>query len=130
MKRLLLTFCLLAIVGLSFAQQRHRYYCQVSSTDILYTSIQFSFGATLHKQLWGKQKFVFVDENGKKVSYSTLIDAANIMAERGWTLQQSYAYTDQTKFVTEVWIFYKDVEDIEELKEGMMTSEEYKSKDK
>jgi hypothetical protein len=122
-----LAICLLLCVGNVYAQ--HRYYCEVKGIEKELSSglkIIFDFGTKTSYTIWGdlSSKLKFVDENGEEIKFNSMVDAANYMVDRGWTFQQAYSSTYGEKPIIH-WIFYKDAEDMEKAREGIMTKSEY-----
>ena len=65
-------------------------------------------------------------KNGKEIKFNRMVDAANYMAEKGWTFQQAYSSTNSGIPVIH-WIFYKDASNFDEARKGIITQEEYKT---
>ena len=57
-----------------------------------------------------------------------MIDAMNFMSEKGWQLHLTYSSTLKNGKVAEHWILYKDAENREKAREGIMTKDLYKLK--
>lgn len=129
--------CLLALclsVPGSQALAQRRFYCEVKGIEKDFTSglkIIFDFGTNASYSLWGtlNRKLKFVDRDGKEINFNSMVDAANYMVERGWTFQQAYASAYGGKPVIH-WIFYKDAENMEKAREGILTRKEYQEKKK
>lgn len=123
----------LFITGNTYAQQR--YYCEVKGIEKELSSklkIIFDFGTITSYNVWGglKSQLELVDENGKEIKFNSMVDAANFMVNRGWTFQQAYSSVYSGNLIIH-WIFYKDAENIEKVKEGIITKSEYnKNKNK
>ena len=67
-----------------------KYYAEIVYTDVaapVQKSIKIDFGA---KSVTGKRYPVFKNEAGKNVYFSTVVDALNYMAARGWVLELEY----------------------------------------
>lgn len=67
-----------------------KYYAEVVYTDIsapVQKSVKIDFGVN---SVTGKRYPVFKDDNGKTVRFSTVVDALNYMAARGWVLELEY----------------------------------------
>lgn len=116
--------------SLSYAQQR--YYCEVKGMQKTINpglKIVFDFGTEASYTLWGdlSSKLKFVDEKGKEINFNSMVDAANYMSARGWKFQQAYASVYGGSPIVH-WIFYKDAENMEQAKEGIMTKSEYNKK--
>lgn len=120
--------CLIAFTGHIYGQQR--YYCEVKGIEKEFTSglkIIFDFGTNESYNMWGdlSGKLKFVDEDGKEIKFNSMVDAANYMVQRGWTFQQAYSSMYGGNPIIH-WIFFKDAENMEKAKEGILTKEEYK----
>lgn len=125
--RWLLVFCLITLTGHIYARQR--YYCEVKGIEKELSSglkIIFDFGTKASYNIWGdlSSKLKFVDEKGEEINFNSMVDAANYMVQRGWNFQQAYSSTYGGKAIIH-WIFFKDAENIEKAKEGIMTKLEY-----
>lgn len=125
---LLLSFLALSTSNI-FAQ--HRYYCEVKGIEKELSSglkIIFDFGTKTSYTIWGdlSSKLKFVDENGEEIKFNSMVDAANYMVDRGWTFQQAYSSMYGGNPIIH-WIFYKDAENMEKAREGIMTKTEYKN---
>lgn len=123
----LLALCLIAFTGYVYAQQR--YYCEVKGIEKDFSSglkIIFDFGANASYNMWGNlsNKLKFVDEKGEEIKFNSMVDAANYMVQRGWIFQQAYSSIYGESPVIH-WIFFKDAENMEKAKEGILTKEEY-----
>lgn len=130
--KLLLIFCLMAFTGHVYAQQR--YYCEVKGIEKDFTTglkIIFDFGTSTSYNMWGdlSGNLKFVDENGKEIKFNSMVDAANYMVQRGWTFQQAYSSVYDGNHIIN-WIFFKDAENMEKAKEGILTKEDFKKKKK
>ena len=123
----LLAFSLIMLMGHANAQQR--YYCEVKGIEKSFTSglkIIFDFGTEASYNMWGdlSSKLKFVDEKGKEIDFNSMVDAANYMVDKGWNFQQAYSSAYGGKPVIH-WIFYKDADNMDKAREGIMTKTEY-----
>lgn len=128
----LMAICLMAFASNAYAQQR--YYCEVKGIEKEFTSglkIIFDFGTSASYNMWGdlSGNLTFVDENGKEIKFNSMVDAANYMVQRGWTFQQAYFSIYSGNNIIN-WIFFKDAENMEKAKEGILTKEDFKKKKK
>lgn len=68
-----------------------------------------------------------VDEQGQTLVFNSMLDAANYMAERGWTFKQAYVITSMTKGDSGTpyihWIMGKMITDRSEITEGLRTAQ-------
>jgi hypothetical protein len=126
-----LAICLMLCVGNTYAQ--HRYYCEVKGIEKDYSSglkLIFDFGTKTSYTTGGlSSKLKFVDENGKEIKFNSMVDAANYMVDRGWTFQQAYSSFYGGNPIIH-WIFYKDAENMEKAREGIITKSEYQKSQK
>ena len=138
MKRIFATVLIMLSVSLSFAQKQddnsaeRRYYCELKCYEKGVKSnykVFFEFGNVVSKEVWNRSncKVAFVNERGKVIKFKSMVDAANFLTEKGWTLDKVYSTTYTNKKNIKHWLFYKDAEGYEELKEGFVTKKEYKS---
>lgn len=88
--------------------------------------IIFDFGTKASYNIWGdlSSKLKFVDENGEEIKFNSMVDAANYMVDKGWNFQQAYSSAYGGKPVIH-WIFYKDADNMDKAREGIMTKTEY-----
>ena len=124
-----LLLLVLVLYPTMMSAQNHRYYCEVKGIEKTLTSglkIIFDFGTSQSYNAWGdlRGKLKFVDEQGKEIEFNSMVDAANYMVDKGWTFQQAYSSTYSGKPVIH-WIFYKDSENFDMAREGIMTKEDY-----
>ena len=121
---------ILIISCLSLQSQTRRFYCEIKGFEKAITSglnIVFDFGDHETSAVWGGDtKSKFINENGKEIKFNRMVDAANYMAEKGWTFQQAYSSTNSGIPVIH-WIFYKDASNFDEARKGIITQEEYKT---
>ena len=137
MKRIFATFLFMLSVTLSFAQKQddnsaeRRYYCELKCYEKGVKSnykVFFEFGSVVSKEVWSRSncKVAFVTEKGKVIKFKSMVDAANFLTEKGWILDKVYSTTYTNKKNIKHWLFYKDAEGYEELKEGFVTKKEYR----
>lgn len=128
MKKFIL-FVLFTLFVFSVESQTRRFYCEVKGIEKSLTSglkIIFDFGESTSYNIWGdlSSKLKFVDEKGKEIKFNSMIDAANYMVEKGWTFQQAYSSLYGGSPIIH-WIFYKDAENFETARKGIITKEEF-----
>lgn len=78
---------------------------------------QFSCKLSCNPDLWSP----------RESRMNSMVDAANYMVDKGWSFQQAYSSAYGGKPVIH-WIFYKDAENMEKAREGIMTKTEYQKK--
>lgn len=69
-------------------------YCQLVGTTGFMTkkvSIEIDYGQDQFTSGW-KRTNVIRDENNKVKKFNSMVDAVNYMAERGWRMNQAYAF--------------------------------------
>ena len=112
------------------AYSQHRYYCELKGIEKGLTfEIIFDFGAKGTYNVLGdlSNDLKLVNEKGEKISFNSMVDAANYMAEWGWLFSQAYSSVYEDISVIR-WIFYKDAESKEKAKEGIMTKIDFKNR--
>lgn len=129
MKKSLLII-LFALSALPAAAQTKRYYCEIKGIEKGFSAglkIIFDFGENPSCNIWGSlnSKQEFIDGNGKKMRFNSMVDAANYMVGNGWTFQQAYSSSYGGNPIIH-WIFYKEAESPDKAREGIMTKEEFK----
>lgn len=129
MKKLLL-IALIALATIKSHSQTHRYYCEVKGVEKGLSSglkIIFDFGTNASYNMWGglSGKLKFVNDEGEEIKFNSMVDAANYMVDKGWNFQQAYSSVYGGSLIIH-WIFYKDAENMEKAKEGIIVKEDYK----
>lgn len=81
--------------------------------------------------MWGglSGKLKFVNDKGEEIKFNSMVDAANYMVDKGWNFQQAYSSVYGGSLIIH-WIFYKDAENMEKAKEGIIIKEDYKKQKK
>lgn len=103
-------------------------YCEV----VCYSAGSFSSKMSVEVDLGQVERFlskdrVLMDEQNRPLVFNSMMDAANYMAERGWTFKQAYVITSMsegntmTSFVH--WIMGKMITDKSEITEGLRTAQ-------
>ena len=131
MKKVL--FALMLLISCASFAQKHTTFCEIVGTGKLLSNkvkVQIDFGqATPYFKSY--QTFL-VDENGKKIEFNSMVDAMNQLAKLGWKFEQAYVITvDQGVSKQNVyhWLLSKEIESDEEVREGIMTEQDFKNKD-
>lgn len=127
-KRLLIL--LFALSALPAFAQAKRYYCEIKGIENGFSAglkIIFDLGDDPTYNISGSlsSKQELVDGNGEKIRFNSMVDAANYMVDKGWTFQQAYSSSYGGHPIIH-WIFYKEAESPEKVREGIMTREEYR----
>lgn len=104
-----------------------RVYCQLLGQGKFLSnqvSVKVDFGQKT--SFWnGGANQELVDEEGKNLSFNSMVDAMNYMGSLGWKFQQAYVVTVNNQNVLH-WLLYKDILDDEELKDGILIKEDFK----
>ena len=101
-------------------------YCEiVSSMRNIFsekTSVELDFGQAA--SFWSTDRKL-VDENGKTITFNSVLDAVNYMSKRGWVFEQMYIVQSMSKGDSGTpayhWIMSKDVTDSSQIMEGLKT---------
>ena len=127
MKKLLLFTLLFIGVNVNAQEplQPRKVYCQIVGTQKLLSTkctIEVDFG----QNQWGSQ--ALVDENGKLISFNSMVDAMNQMGKLGWEFEDSYVITVSGQNVYH-WLLSKYITD-EEINDGLKTYRQYQEEQK
>ena len=127
MKKLLLFTLLFIGVNVNAQEplQPRKVYCQIVGTQKLLSTkctIEVDFG----QNQWGSQ--ALVDENGKLISFNSMVDAMNQMGKLGWEFEDSYVITVSGQNVYD-WLLSKYITD-EEINDGLKTYRQYQEEQK
>lgn len=71
-----------------------------------------------------QQQIEICGRNGEEIKFNSMVDAANYMVDKGWKFQQAYSSAFGGKPIIH-WIFYKDADNMDKAREGIMTKTEY-----
>ena len=137
MKKFLATILLMFCVSFTFAQSqsndtgKRKFYCEIKCYENSTKSssvVIFDFGNVVSREIWGcaSHKLRFVNDSGKRFKFKNIIDAAHFMYEKGWTFEQAYSAPYDHKKSIKHWIFYKEADGYDNVKEGFVTNKEYK----
>ena len=136
MKKLIFSLLLVSGLCLSLAAsaqnapategQPYKVYCEIVSTmRNLFsdkTSVELDFGQAAN--FWSTDRKI-VDEEGKTITFNSVLDAVNYMAVRGWVFEQMYIVQSISKGDSGTpayhWIMSKEVTDPAQIMEGLRT---------
>lgn len=107
MKNILLLLFVLVSVTVS-SQQKNYAYCQLVGTGKFLSSkvsVQVDFGQ--ETSFWKGVDYL-KDENGKKISFNSMVDAMNYMGQQSWEFVQAYVVTVNNQNVYH-WLLRKEV---------------------
>lgn len=104
--------------------QPYAFYCQLKGYENLAGQLRL-------KILWNnmKEENNLRDKDGKKIEFSTMVDAMNYMSKRGWEYVDNVIYKDGSHNVVH-YIFKKIVTKDEDAKEGLYFETDFKNKEK
>ena len=114
----------------AFAQEQdvkpYKVYCEIVSysRNIFSdkTSVELDFGQAA--SFWSTDRKL-VDENGKTITFNSVLDAVNYMSKRGWVFEQMYIVQTMNKGDSGTpayhWIMSKDVTDESQIMKGLRT---------
>lgn len=117
MKKFLLMFCLLVSSILAQAQVENDkfIYAELVGTKKLLSSkvtVNIDFGQP--QSFWNPHKNTsMLDENGKRITFNSMVDAMNYMGAQGWEFTQAYTVTEGQINVYH-WLLKKNVNSFEE----------------
>ncbi len=126
MKRFLLVCMLFASFACLKAVVPHKVYCELLGSQ-KFLSAKCTVEIDMGQNPYENKKLV--DENGKKITFNSMIDAMNYMGKLGWTFEQAYVVTVGNQNVYH-WLLSKDVVEDSEAGEGLTTKEQFKEKQK
>ena len=133
MRKVLFIFVLISLALSAHAQLRTVYCEMVGTAAFSGSSIKISFD-------FGSQGYYYrassdnqmVDDNGKIMPFSSMIDALNFMADRGWKLHTAFsaAVKGQGGAETYRYILFKEIGNGESIMDGIRLLGEYKQERK
>ena len=134
MKKLFLVMLAALFCSPVFAQTQ-KFYCEIVGTakGLKEVTVAIDFGqeGAMRKNVFGGSALRnrLVDENGKPLTFNSMVDAMNFMAELGWKFEAAYAVTMSSMGgVQNVyhWLLSKDVAEGDNAVNGLQTQDEYK----
>ena len=107
-------------------EKSYKVYCEIISEmrNIFSnkTTVELDFGQ--YAGFFSSDREI-VDENGKTITFNSVLDAVNYMAKRGWVFEQMYIVQRFNKGDSETpayhWILSKDVTDDAQILDGLST---------
>ena len=122
MKKLLLLLVSLLCVHVVLAQ--HVVFCQIVGTQKFAKSevtvgIDFGQEGAMRTNIFGgvAMRNKLVGEDGKPISFNSMVDAMNYMGSLGWKFEQAYVATMGTQNVYH-WLLSKSVDESENVNDG------------
>lgn len=133
MKKIFILVVGLFICTTTFAQETvsteqavpYKVYCEIITRPRVFSTkvdVELDFGQSY--KFWSGDRHLY-DENGQRIEFNSMLDAANYMARRGWELEVAFPVThisggdsSSTDFH---WILYKLVTNDSQITEGITT---------
>lgn len=124
MKKSLLILLLVCLAVITHAQENtHRVYCELLGTaKFMSTKVTVSVDFGQDERGWNAK---LVDENGKSISFNSMVDAMNFMGKLGWKFEQAYTVGNGGNFVYH-WLLSKDISKGENINDGIVTKSDVK----
>ena len=108
-------------------QESYKVYCEIIGETHMLSSkvdVELDFGQAY--SFWSSDRRLY-DENGKKIVFNSMLDAANYMARRGWELEQAFPVVSISSGDSGSpeyhWIMSKMVTDDSQITEGLKTGD-------
>ena len=111
-----------------FSAKASKVYCQLLGRGQLFSTkvmVQVDFG---QESGWFKDHRL-VDENGKPITFNSMVDAMNYMATLGWEFEQAYVITTNGQNVYH-WLLSKYIGEEESSGDGIVTKQQIKDAQK
>lgn len=120
-KFLLLCLCLITYTFANAQTEEEKFiYAEIVGTGKLFSSkvtVNIDYGQST--SFWNPNKNSrLLDENGKPITFNSMVDAMNFMGMDGWEFLQAYVVTVQNQNVYH-WLLKKNVKDFDERDEIM-----------
>lgn len=126
MKKCILMFVMLFLCVTIKSQEPHKVFCELLGTQKLLSqkcTVEIDMGQNPY------ENSKLVDENGKKITFNSMVDAMNYMGKLGWKFEQAYVVTVNNQNVYH-WLLSKDIIDDSEAGEGLITKSQFKKQQK
>lgn len=128
MKKLFIAMMLCMVSLASFSQTYHVVYCELVGYNNPFkgtVTVSVDFGQA--KKAFQSQ--ALVGEDGKAITFNSMVDAMNWMGEKGWRFEQAYVVSTQNALVYH-WLLSKELSEDEAINEGMTTRTQFKEQQK
>lgn len=129
MKKAIFSMVIMVLLSLNVIAQEaqpkenlHRVYCELLGTTKFLSqkcNVSVDFGQNPY------ENSRLVDENGKSITFNSMVDAMNYMGELGWKFEQAYVVTVSSQNVYH-WLLSKDISDDEAISSGFKTKAQLK----
>lgn len=127
MKNLLfILLCAISINSLHAQSLQSKVYCEILGTQKLLSlkvNVQVDFGQNPYANS------NLVDENGKKITFNSMVDAMNYMGKLGWEFESAYVITHGSGASAQNvyhWLLSKYISDDENIDDGFTTKRQFK----
>ena len=130
MKKVFILVVGILLCATTFAQTKqelYKVYCEIiGQTHSLSSKVDVELDFGQSYSFWSSDRRLF-DENGKKIVFNSMLDAANYMARRGWELEVAFPVVSISSGDSESpeyhWIMSKMVENDAQITEGLKTGD-------
>ena len=134
MKRVFILVVAVFLCAVSFAQEKgnaqkelYKVYCEiVGQTHMLSNKVDVELDFGQAYSFWSGDRRLY-DENGKKIVFNSMLDAANYMARRGWELEEAFPVSSISNGNSGSpeyhWIMSKMVENDSQITDGLKTGD-------
>ena len=135
MKKVFILVVGILLCATSFAQenesvkqtQPYKVYCEIiGQTHALSSKVDVELDFGQAYKFWSGDRRLY-DENGKKIVFNSMLDAANYMARRGWELEEAFPIVDIANGSSGSpeyhWVMSKLVTDDSQITEGLLTGD-------
>lgn len=114
-------------IGIVFASNAKEVFCEILGTYLNITAsrirIEVDFGEE-QRNRWSNENVLY-DSSGKPMKFNTMVDALNYLSQFGWKFKSAY-YVGLTNSQVVHWLMSKEVENDEEIKEGIIQKRDQK----
>ena len=105
----------------------YKVYCEIIGQSRSLSNkvdVELDFGQA--SKFWTGDRSLY-DENGKKIKFNSMLDAANYMGRRGWDLEEAYPVVGFSAGSSDSpiyhWVMSKMVTDESQITEGLTTGD-------
>ena len=134
MKKIFILVVGIFLIGATaFAQEKvkngepYKVYCEIIGQSHSLSNkvdVELDFGQA--SKFWTGDRSLY-DENGKKIKFNSMLDAANYMGHRGWDLEIAYPIVTFSAGSSDSpeyhWVMSKMVTNDAQITEGLMTGD-------
>ena len=135
MKKIFILVVGIFICATAFAQENvnasqatpYKVYCEIiGQTHLLSNKVDVELDFGQSYKFWSGDRRLY-DENGKKIVFNSMLDAANYMARRGWELEEAYPIVDISNGNSGSpeyhWVMSKYVTNDSQITDGLTTGD-------